>query len=54
MSTPALQRVLWTFRRSQDLWRVAYCGPMFADPFVENGVIIPTDVFDVTLVTGNE
>lgn len=50
---PGLPRVRWAHRSTQDLWRVAYCGPMFADPFVENAVILPS-VTDVTLVTGND
>lgn len=51
---PGLPRVRWAARpETQDIWCVAYCGPMIADPFVENGLILPS-VTDVTLVTGNE
>lgn len=43
---------VWSSAPGQDVWRVAYCGPMIVDPLVRNAVILP-DTQDVTLVTGN-
>ena len=45
--------VVWVSGPGQDLWQIAYVGPMGIDPLLENAVILPS-VTDVTLVTGNE
>lgn len=47
------QECAWDFGPNNDLWRVAYCGPMIRDECLRNAVILPS-VQDVTLVTGNK
>lgn len=45
-------RTVWTAGR-QDVWMIAYIGPIMMDKFVHNGMIL-LDVADhVTLTTGN-
>lgn len=43
----------WTRAPRQDLWEVAYIGPLTFDPYVLNGLVLLGKVDHVTLVTGN-
>lgn len=43
----------WTLNDRQDMWEVAYIGPLMQDDYVLNAVILLGDVDKVTLVTGN-
>lgn len=48
-------RIRWAANDRADTWRIAYCGPLTPDPFVENAMILLRDTppEHVTLVTGN-
>lgn len=46
-------RCEWTVTPGQDLWRVAYIGPVMEDQYVCNALILLDTVDHVTLVTGN-
>lgn len=46
-------RTEWTRAPRQDLWRVAYIGPLTHDAYVLNGFVLLGTVDNVTLVTGN-
>jgi hypothetical protein len=50
------RRTRWEWYGQEDLWQVAYIGPMLADRLVENAMILLGDVLPemVTLVTGND
>lgn len=43
----------WTYYHGQDLWEVAYIGPMMLDQYVLNALIFLGPVDHVSLVTGN-
>lgn len=43
----------WTFYHGQDLWEVAYIGPLMPDQYVFNALILLRPATHVTLVTGN-
>ena len=45
----------WDYAPRQDLWQVAYIGPLMLDRFVSNGFILLKSVppSEVTLVTGH-
>lgn len=47
-------KCFWTSERSQDVWEVAYIGPMIADQYVLNGYVLLRPATMVTLVTGSE
>lgn len=47
------QQCGWSYGPGQDLWQIAYIGPMRVDPCLRNAVVLPS-VTSVTLVTGNE
>lgn len=46
-------RTIWTSGRAQDIWEVAYIGPIMADQYVLNAMILLLPARHVTLVTGN-
>lgn len=46
-------RCYWAHGDGNDLWQVAYIGPMFEDQFVENGMVLEDTATQVTLVTRN-
>lgn len=39
-SRSALGGIFWSYGVNQDLWEVAYIGPMAPDHFVNNGIIL--------------
>ncbi|MGH7240236.1 MAG: hypothetical protein ACREHG_09285 [Candidatus Saccharimonadales bacterium] len=44
----------WAGQPPQDIWMVAYIGPMCEDQYVTNGMVLLQDCPQVTLVTGNK
>lgn len=50
---PCMSRTVWGHAPRQDLWEVAYIGPMMTDPYVLNAVILLLPADHVTLMAGN-
>lgn len=46
-------RAAWTTEKAQDVWEVAYIGPMMPDQYVLNAFILLQPATQVTLVAGN-
>jgi hypothetical protein len=54
--TAGARRIKWTAGPGEDVWQVAYIGPVATDIYVENALILLDSVGPelVTLVTGND
>jgi hypothetical protein len=47
-------RLAWDVARAQDLWQVAYIGPVMLDRYVLNAAILLAPATHVTLVAGSK
>ena len=45
---------MWDCAPGEDLWKVAYIGPLMIDQYILNAMILLGTVDHVTLVTGNQ